>query len=81
MKQYQLNYRTNVTASIISCDTIEEGKAIIEKLTKNAVETISKFNSVEFFISDFFTDEIVYTSKRFVTSSVEDINDIDNITL
>lgn len=81
MKQYQLNYRTNVTASIISCDTIEEGKAIIEKLTTNAVETISKFNSVEFFISDFFTDEIVYTSKRFVTSSVEDINDIDNITL
>ncbi len=81
MKQYQLNYRTNVTASIISCDTIEEGKAIIEKLTTNAVETISKFNSVEFFISDFFTDEIVYTSKRFVISSVEDINDIDNITL
>lgn len=81
MKQYQLNYRTNVTASIISCDTIEEGKAIIDKLTTNAVETISKFNSVEFFISDFFTDEIVYTSKRFVTSSVEDINDIDNITL
>ena len=81
MKQYQLNYRTNVTASIISCDTIEEGKAIIEKLTTNAVETTSKFNSVEFFISDFFTDEIVYTSKRFVTSSVEDINDIDNITL
>ena len=81
MKQYQLNYRTNVTASIISCDSIEEGKAIIEKLTTNAVETISKFNSVEFFISDFFTDEIVYTSKRFVISSVEDINDIDNITL
>jgi hypothetical protein len=81
MKQYQLNYRTNVTASIISCDTIEEGKAIIEKLTTNAVETTSKFNSVEFFISDFFTDEIVYTSKRFVISSVEDINDIDNITL
>ena len=79
MKQYLLNYRTNVTASIISCDTIDEGKAIIEKLTKNACVTASKFNSVEFFISDFITDEIVYTSQRFVTSSVEDINDIDNL--
>lgn len=81
MKQYQLNYRTNVTAPIISCDTIEEGKAIIEKLTKNASVTASMFNSVEFFISDFITDEIVYTSHRFVISSVEDINDINNITL
>ena len=79
MKQYLLNYRTNVVTSIISCDTIEEGKAIIDKLTQNATVTTSKFNSVEFFISDFITDEIVYTSKRFVTSSVEDINDIDNL--
>ena len=79
MKQYLLNYRTNVAASIISCDTIEEGKAIIEKLTKNACVTASKFNSVEFFISDFITDEIVYASQRFVTSSIEDINDIDNL--
>ena len=79
MKQYLLNYRTNVATSIISCDTIEEGKAIIEKLTKNACVTASKFNSVEFFISDFITDEIVYTSQRFVTSSVEDINNIDNL--
>ena len=79
MKQYLLNYRTNVEASIIGCDTIEEGKAIIEKLTKNASVTASKFNSVEFFISDFITDEIVYTSQRFVTSSVEDINNIDNL--
>ena len=79
MKQYLLNYRTNVAASIISCDTIEEGKAIIDKLTKNATVTASRFNSVEFFISDFITDEIVYTSQRFVTSSVEDINNIDNL--
>lgn len=79
MKKYQLNYRTNVTSPIISCDTIEEGKAIIDKLTRNAVVTTSKFDSVEFFISDFITDEIVYTSKRFVTSSVEDINNIDNL--
>ena len=79
MKQYLLNYRTNVETSIIGCDTIEDGKAIIEKLTKNATVTASKFNSVEFFISDFITDEIVYTSKRFVTSSVEDINNIDNL--
>ena len=79
MKSYQLNYRTNVTSAIIGCDSIEEGKAIIEKLTKNAVETTSKFDSVEFFISDFITDDIVYTSKRYITSSVEDINDIKNL--
>lgn len=41
--------------------------------------TTSKFDSVEFFISDFITDEIFYTSKRFVTSSVEDIDNIDNL--
>ena len=79
MKQYLLNYRTNVATSIIGCATIEEGKAIIDKLTKNATVTASRFNSVEFFISDFITDEIVYTSQRFVTSSVEDINNIDNL--
>ena len=79
MKPYQLNYHTNVTATIIDCDTIDEGKAIIEKITKNATVTASRFNSVEFFISDFITDEIVYTSKRFVTSSVEDINNIENL--
>lgn len=79
MKPYQLNYHTNVTTTIIDCDTIEDGKAIIEKLTRNATVTASRFNSVEFFISDFITDEIVYTSKRFVTSSVEDINNIENL--
>ena len=79
MKQYQLNYHTNVATSIIGCDTIEEGKAIIEKLTKNAIVTALRFNSVAFFISDYITDEIVYTSQRFVTSSVEDINNIENL--
>ena len=79
MKPYQLNYHTNVATTIIGCDTIEEGKAIIEKLTRNATVTASRFNSVGFFISDFITDEIVYTSKRFVTSSVEDINNIENL--
>ena len=81
MKQYTLNYRTNVEASIISCDTIEDGKAIIEKLTKNATVTASKFNSVEFFISDFVTDEVLFTSPRYITSTVEDINDINNLTV
>ena len=42
MKQYLLNYRTNVAASIIGCDTIEEGKAIIEILTMNATVTASR---------------------------------------
>lgn len=81
MKKYELIYRTNVVGSIIGCDTIEEGKAIIEKLTKNATVTTSTFNSVVFFITDFITDEIVYTSKRYVTATTEDINNIDNITL
>jgi hypothetical protein len=79
MKPYLVNYHTNVATSIIGCDTIEEGKAIIEKLTKNATVTASMSDSVMFFISDFITDEIVYTSQRFVTSSVEDINNIDNL--
>ena len=80
MKQYQLNYRTNVVAPVIGCDSVEEGKAIIAKLTKNATRTESKFNSVEFFISDFYTDEVLYTSPRYTTSTVEDINDINNLT-
>lgn len=74
MTDFQLNYKTNTVGAIIGCDTIEEGKAIIYKLTKNATRTDSKFNSVEFFISDFYTDEIVYTSPRFIKATVEDIN-------
>lgn len=74
MKDFQLNYRTNTVGGIIGCDTIEEGKAIIDKLTKKATRTDSKFNSVQFLISDFNTEEIVYTSPRFITATVEDIN-------
>lgn len=74
MKDFQLFYKTNTFGATIGCDTIEEGKAIIDKLTKNATRTDSKFNSVEFFISDFYTDEIVYTSPRFITATVDDIN-------
>ena len=81
MKQFQLNYKTNTVASIIGCDSVEEGKAIIDKLTKNATRTESKFNSVEFFISDFCTDEVLFTSPRYITSTVEDINDINNLTV
>lgn len=74
MKDFQLFYRTNTVGAIIGCDSMEEGKAIIDKLTKKATRTDSKSNSVEFFISDFYTDEIVYTSPRFITATVEDIN-------
>ena len=80
MKEFTLNYKTNVVGSVISVESVEEGKAIIEKLTANAQRTNSKFDSVEFFI-DNIEGEILYTSPRFLTSTVEDINDINNLTV
>lgn len=79
MKDYQVWYKTNTVGCVIGCDSVEEGKAIIGKITKNAIRTDSKFDSVEFFIEDFFTNEVLFTSPRYITSTVEDINDINNL--
>lgn len=78
MKELTLCYKTNEVAPIIGIDSVDEGKAIIDKLTKNAQKTNSKFDSVEFFI-DNLEGEILYTSPRFITSTVEDINNVDNL--
>lgn len=78
MKELTLCYKTNVVAPIIGVDSVDEGKAIIEKLTANAQKTNSKFDSVIFFI-DNLEGEILYTSPRFVNSTVEDINNVDNL--
>lgn len=78
MKRFNLCYKTNVTGSILDYDTIEDAKNAISKLTKDAVVTKSQFNSVEFFIEDEDMN-IVYTSPRYLTDTVGDINDINNL--
>ena len=78
MEKFLLNYRTNMSAPIISVESVEKGMAIIEKLTANAQMANSKVGSVEFFIDDWYGD-VLYTSPRFVTSTVGDINDIKNL--
>ena len=78
MKEFTLCYKTNTVAPICGYDTVEEAKAAIEKLTANASKTNSIFDSVEFFIEDSEMN-VIFRSDRFVTSTVEDINDINNL--
>lgn len=78
MKKFNLCYKTNVVGGILGYDTVDEAKKAIEKLTKDAVQSNSKFDTVEFFIEDEDMN-IVYTSLRYVTSTVGDINDINNL--
>ena len=78
MKEFTLCYKTNVVAPICGYDTVEEAKTAIGKLTENASRTNSKFDSVEFFVEDSEMN-VVFRSDRFVTSTVKDINYVNNL--
>lgn len=79
MKRFQLCYKTNVVASIMGYDSLEDAKSVIENLTKNATRTEERFGYVEFFVSDSDTDEVLFTSPRYGIGSVEDIDNLENL--
>lgn len=80
MKKYQLIGRMSYHTFFVGCDTVEEGKAIIARLTRNAVQTETpSVKTTEFRIKEFTTGTTAYASPSYLTSTVECIFEHGNL--
>lgn len=74
MKKYQLICRMSFYTFFIGYDTVEEGKAVIAKLTRNAVQAETpSVKTTEFRIKEFTTGTTVYASPSYLTTTVSPV--------